>query len=149
MIGAGGIVSGSHPAYKTGELIHHLEITEAKFVVAQNKTLDVVEEAVKRCGIPLFHVFLFDEKDLELPTVQSLKALQQFGESDWNSSTDNGSIADEIAVYASTSGTTGKPKVAKLSHSYYTAQAVMMEARLKDRPYNVHTSPRHASKTKC
>lgn len=149
IIGAGGIVSGSHPAYKTSELVHHFDITGARFVVTQNKLLDTVAEAASRCGIHLFDVFLFDEQNPELPSRQVWRALLQYGESDWITSTNDGCIGDKIAVYGSTSGTTGRPKVAALPHKYYTAQGLMTEARLKDRQYYVCYVTLPSTEAKC
>ena len=51
MIGAGGRVSGSHPAYKTKELTEHFELIEAKYVITQSKVVSTVADAAAACHI--------------------------------------------------------------------------------------------------
>ena len=145
MIGAGGRVSGSHPAYKTKELTEHFELIEAEYVITQSKVVSTVADAAAACHISTSHIFLLDGQNEEaFAGYPSWQILLDHGESDWVTSAEDANIGDKTAVYGSTSGTTGKPKVAEQSHTFYVAQGIMAEARLRKRAYQVST-PLHPS----
>ena len=143
MIGAGGILAGSNPAYTSNELVHHFKTTNAKYVIAQVDCLQAVEAAATECQIPAAYIFVLEKPDLSVPAgKQSWRSLLDHGECDWNTSPDNHkSFQQNIAVYGTTSGTTGLPKACMIPHCYYVAQAAMIEERLKDRPYQVPSPP--------
>ncbi|KEF51265.1 uncharacterized protein A1O9_12615 [Exophiala aquamarina CBS 119918] len=137
IIAAGGIVSGSNPAYTATELTRHFNLTRPKFIIAQLDTLDPVLEASAASRIPSTNVFCLGASP-SLPDhgCKSWDSLLHFGEYDWQlNQPDAESTQTRIAVYAMTSGTTGLPKAALISHRYVVAQTAMLEGRLDHRPY--------------
>jgi acyl-CoA synthetase (AMP-forming)/AMP-acid ligase II len=132
IIGAGGQFTGSNPAYTAGELAHHLKISKSDFLFTQSASLEVAVQASNEAGIPPHRVFLFDEpQDLYDPTYQSWRVLLQYGEADWRRFDDVHTSATTTAILASTSGTTGLPKMAARSHRSFVAEhhAMIQEAR--------------------
>ena len=121
IIGAGGVFTGSNPSYTVKELSHHLRITKAKFILTGTKTLETAAEAAKECGIPKKNVFVLDFRGEDFPAdFKSWKILTNCGRKDWVRIQDP---ENTTAVYASTSGTSGLPKAAILSHAHLVSQA--------------------------
>jgi len=114
-------------------------MTRPKFIVAQRDTLEPVLEAATASGISSSNIFCLGAS----PTVpdhgcKRWDSLLHFGEYNWQSNKhDAESFQSRIAVYAMTSGTTGLPKAALISHRYVVAQTAMLEGRLDHRAYQV------------
>jgi 4-coumarate--CoA ligase len=135
ILAAGGIVTGSNPGSRSAqELIHHFQNTQTKYVIAQLHNLDLLEEATDACGIPDSRVFHLDQAPYtrrhrfriwSMLTEYGLKPRDKFQNLDEQKS--------RPAVYAATSGTTGLPKAAILSHRYVVAQAVMVGSLYQQR----------------
>jgi 4-coumarate--CoA ligase len=137
-IGAGGIVSGANPAYTIPELIHHLTITNTRFIITQKEHLTNLLEAARECGIPLNRIFVLGlPEELKQDPVQhqSWKVLLRFGEQEWTKIEDEREQESTIAVLGSTSGTTGLPKAAKISHRFLVAQSIMIQERKRGSPH--------------
>jgi len=84
--------------------------------------------AADECGIPHSNIFVFNVSGENVPNGhQSWTELLQYGESDWNLVADTDNTA---AAYVSTSGTSGLPKAAILSHSYMVSQAEILSRTL-------------------
>lgn len=128
IIGAGGCFTGANPGYTSYELIHHLRVTEAKFVITQLATLATATIAADECGIPRSNVFVLNTRGEDIPgSYQSWNNLLQSGEADWTTVAD----PDNTPVaYLSTSGTSGLPKAAILTHSYMISQAKVISRDL-------------------
>lgn len=98
-------------------------------------------QAAAVSGIPSGSVFCLGTRDVEVPLENGCKSwelLLEFGEYDWQRNQANDSPAQSrIAVYAMTSGTTGLPKAALISHRYVVAQTAMLEGRLGRASYQV------------
>jgi len=76
--------------------------------------------AADECGIPHSNVFVFNLPGDHVPEGhQSWKKLISYGEQDWIAVED---ADNATAGYFSTSGTSGLPKAAIVSHSYLTSQ---------------------------
>ena len=139
MIGAGGCVSGSNPAYTSLELIHHFSVTETRYIIFQADCFEPVVEAAAQCQIPPHRIFILDQVGPNLlADHDSWLQLLNCGEQDWvHFGQDEEEAKDTIAVYGSTSGTSGLPKAAIIPHQYVVAQSLMIEDQLKGRPYEV------------
>ncbi|OCK75142.1 acetyl-CoA synthetase-like protein [Lepidopterella palustris CBS 459.81] len=123
VVGAGARFTGVNPAYTTPEMTHHLKLTQAKLIIAQPSLLGVTIAAAKICGIPRSAIFVFDVGEVDTDSgIRSWQALLRHGESDWVSVEDP---AATVAVYSSTSGTSGLPKMAMLPHTYLVSQAAL------------------------
>jgi acyl-coenzyme A synthetase/AMP-(fatty) acid ligase len=76
--------------------------------------------AADECGIAHSNIFVFDSQESHVPEgCQSWRKLLSHGEASWIAVEDPNNAA---ATYFSTSGTSGLPKAAIVSHSYLTAQ---------------------------
>ncbi|KAH8684849.1 hypothetical protein BGZ60DRAFT_524048 [Tricladium varicosporioides] len=127
IIGAGGCFTGANPGYTTRELVHHLSMTGARFILTELRTLRTSINAARECGIPVANIFILNFKSESIPveytSVKPWSCLLDHKEKDWVQVGD----PDTPAVYASTSGTTGLPKAAIISHSYLTSQGKIVE----------------------
>lgn len=70
---------------------------------------------------------------------RSWQVLLQQGEGEWVRFTPGlgQPVEDQVAAYATTSGTTGLPKAAILSHQYIVAEASMLESEFQSKTYEV------------
>jgi len=77
--------------------------------------------AAKELGIPDSRLFVLNFHGEEVPEAyQSWTKLLECGERDWDTDLD---ASKTTAAYVSTSGTSGLPKAAILTHSYMVSQA--------------------------
>jgi long-subunit acyl-CoA synthetase (AMP-forming) len=120
IIGSGGCFTGGNPGYTAHELAYHLRITEAKFILTSLKTLNIATTAAKECGIPQSKIFVLGFHGEPVPEGhQSWTKLLLCGEKDWVQVEDPDNTP---AAFVSTSGTSGLPKAAIISHSYFRFQ---------------------------
>lgn len=148
-VGSSGTATGANPSSTISELIHHFKDTNAKYLLVQSECLHAVKEAASVCNISSERVFILSGPNQAVPDgIQSLQTLLNHGECDWDTeSSYHTSIGDKPAAFNSTSGTTGLPKAAVITHRYVVAQTCMIETRFKDKPYQVVT--RSPSNVKC
>ena len=135
-MGAGGKFTGSNPAYTAGELAHHLRTSHTDFLITQPQSLDVAIQAAHLAGLPKNRIYVFDDVETANNSdFPSWRSLLSYGEADWVA-LDDERTATTTAVLASTSGTTGLPKMAARSHRSFVAehQAMTKEGR---KPYKV------------
>lgn len=91
-------------------------------------TLTTATTAADECGISRSNIFVFNMRGEDVPEgYQSWTQLLQNGEADWISVPDPDNTT---AAYVSTSGTSGLPKAAILSHSYMVSQAKILSRTL-------------------
>ena len=140
IIGAGGVFTGTNPAYTTTELGRHLHDTKARFLVAEPDILMKVEPSTLGSTLSSSKIFVLDRKGESTPPSQyrSWKDLLNFGEADWVTFTRPEQAQDTTAALMSTSGTSGFPKAAMISHASMIMQTVMLDD-LKQKPYEVGT----------
>ncbi|KAI8938197.1 Acyl-CoA synthetase actt5 [Plenodomus lindquistii] len=125
-VGAGGVYSGTNPAYRVAELRHHIRTAEVRFFIVEPELLDVVVESADAEGIPRSNIFIFDTRGQAFPPgFRSWKWLLQHGQSDWIRITDLETLKNTDVARLTTSGTTGLPKMAGQSHYNATSFHVM------------------------
>lgn len=85
-------------------------------------------------------MFVLDEdesyREREEEKHQSWRVLLEYGEEPWYTFDDKQDARDILASLACTSGTTGLPKVAMMSHHHYVSQGMQL-ADSGDRRYEV------------
>ncbi|KAL6716712.1 hypothetical protein ACLMJK_006280 [Lecanora helva] len=138
IIGAGGQFTGCNPAYTAAELTHHLRITNARFLISEVELLQKVKTAVVESGIPNSNVFVCDGEGTTMVGHKSVQDLFQYGTVDWVRFESHEQAKTTTAAMLSTSGTTGLPKAAMISHHSF----IMMNHLINDsqeKPYEVHS----------
>lgn len=90
--------------------------------------LDNILSAAKECEIPKSNVWIFDVRDQPLPEgFKSWKELMGHGEKDWERFDDEKTCKETTAARLYSSGTTGLPKAAVLSHYNFVAQHTLTQ----------------------
>ncbi|MCJ1422163.1 hypothetical protein MMC29_000042 [Sticta canariensis] len=121
VIGTGAVFVGSNPGYKEIELTSLLETSKASLVITAPDLLPNVQIVTKKLNISDSRILVFAEAWDTPDGFRSWKELFQLGEDDWVQF-DNERTAKETPVcLVSTSGTTGMPKMAVLSHHAWVA----------------------------
>lgn len=93
--------------------------------------------AAHDCGVLEEKIFAFNINGSPCPEgFQSWLSLQEHGETDWHAFDDEIEAKSTMAALMSTSGTTGLPKAAALSHFSLVAQN-LMSYDSKHKPYEV------------
>lgn len=127
IIAAGGIFAGTNPAYTQFELVHHIKTAKTTFIIAEPELLDNTVKAAKECGIPASNVWVFDVLGNSFPKdFRSWRELLSHGEKDWERFDDEKTSKATTAARLFSSGTTGLPKAAGLSHYNLIAQHTLV-----------------------
>lgn len=137
IIGAGGRFTGSNPGYTHLELRHHLQSTRARFLITEYELLPVIAQ-VGEYGVPASNVFALETNShyATKSYCNSIQELLNHGERDWVRFTSVEEAKNTTAALLSTSGTTGLPKAAMISHHSFVMQSIMLEDS-KEKPYKV------------
>ena len=123
-IGAGMRFVGSNPAYKASEIKHLLRTAKVDVLLVDSGEVEKVLPVAVERGLSEDRIFVLGEGQKGLG---SWTKLLSHGEKDWMT-IDNEHASKRIpAVLLSTSGTTGLPKMAVMSHNGIITQAVMAE----------------------
>jgi 4-coumarate--CoA ligase len=141
IIGARGCFVGSNPVYTTLELGHLFSVSNVKFLIVQQESIDSdsVLPAANEYGIPFSNIFRFDPYGTEpewLCSFVTLNRLLDYGHSYWHTFGDETESRTTTAALMSTSGTTRLPKAAAISHFAFVAQNTLLYDS-KDRQYRV------------
>ncbi|EXJ71988.1 uncharacterized protein A1O5_04491 [Cladophialophora psammophila CBS 110553] len=123
ILAAGAIFVGTNPSYTPFELKHHLMTAGAKFVITEPELLDAIKAVSGDCGISDSNVRIFNVKGQEVPKgFQTWSELLHHGERDWDRFDNEEICGATPAAFLFSSGTTGLPKAAVISHHNLIAQ---------------------------
>jgi acyl-CoA synthetase (AMP-forming)/AMP-acid ligase II len=116
---------GSNPAFKVEEVRHLLQISGASHILVQESESRVIRQAARAEDIPSSNILKLED----FLASASLECLEQPGGSpnSWHAFDDVEEAKRKPAVLLMTSGTTGRPKLALMSHFAIVAQAAMAE----------------------
>jgi 4-coumarate--CoA ligase len=127
-VGAGGIFSGTNPAYTVYEIRHHIRTAQVKFFVVEPEILAPILEAARLENIPNDMIFIFNTREYQtVPEgFRSWTWLLEQGEEDWVRISDVEELKLTEVARLNTSGTTGLPKTAMQSHYNATSWQTMV-----------------------
>ncbi|KAI8989129.1 hypothetical protein BD414DRAFT_326725 [Trametes punicea] len=124
----GAIATTANPAYTLEEITYQLELTKARVIFVHPSNLSVALDAARAVGIPADRVVLFEpvsgsqNPSVQELVVQGLREVQQFSERRLKP----GEGKTKLALLCFSSGTTGKPKAAMITH--YAVIANLIQA---------------------
>ncbi|KAL2834167.1 hypothetical protein BJY01DRAFT_239193 [Aspergillus pseudoustus] len=139
VVGAGLVWTGTNPGYTRYELEHHLKKARAKLIISESALLDDILTVAKSCKIRPEHVLdldLIDRPRPPVPTFRSWRFLMDYGEADWDTFDSLAMAKSTPACRLFSSGTTGLPKAASLSHHNLIAQHTLLHEQIP-RPYDI------------
>jgi long-subunit acyl-CoA synthetase (AMP-forming) len=137
IIGAGGVFSGTNPSYTQYELNHHLKTSQSKFVITEPEISQNIIGAALDCQIPQSSIWIFDVHQQHVASgFKSWLELLRHGEKDWVRFDDEETSKNTTAARLFSSGTTGLPKAANLSHYNLVSQHTLVD-EIDQRPYTV------------
>ena len=134
IIAAGGVFTGTNPGYTPRELAHHVSVTKSKIFIVEPELLAPMHEALRSNGLGKPKIFLFDH-DSQKRSLPSWTSLLGHGEKDWIRFNDELECKNTTAALLTTSGTTGLPKAAMISHHNLIAEHMLGWER------NLHKQP--------
>lgn len=141
IVGVGGVFAGTNPAYTPFELVHHFKTSRTNYVISEPEILGPILEAAKECNVPQSNIWIFDTLGQPIPSgFRSWKTLMDHGEQDWVRFNDEKVSKATTAARLYSSGTTGLPKAAALSHYNLVAQHMLVN-EYKPMPYKVGAPP--------
>ncbi|KAG9675157.1 acetyl-CoA synthetase-like protein, partial [Aureobasidium melanogenum] len=121
IIMAGGVFTGANPSYKAGELRHHFEISETKFVFSSAASFAAVSEASEGL-FDVGNIIVWGDEEagssagVRYSLADLLAGVAGAPVVEPVCFDDKTRARDTVAVLMSTSGTTGLPKMAARSH---------------------------------
>jgi acyl-CoA synthetase (AMP-forming)/AMP-acid ligase II len=123
IVAAGGIFVGTNPSYTPFELKHHLRTSQARFIITEPELLDAIRTVSGECKIRESNIRIFNVRGQEVPNgFRSWTELLQHGQQDWVRFNGGEISSTTTAAYLFSSGTTGLPKAAVVSHYNLIAQ---------------------------
>lgn len=137
VIAAGGVFAGTNPSYTQYELVHHIKCSKSRFLITEPEMLEPMLAAAKECNVPRENMWIFNVLGQAVPEgFKSWKELLQCGEEDWVRFDDLETSKNTTAARLFSSGTTGLPKAAMISHYNFVAQHTLV-FETNPKPYDV------------
>ncbi|KAI9736311.1 MAG: hypothetical protein M1834_001197 [Cirrosporium novae-zelandiae] len=137
IIAAGGVFTGTNPSYSQFELSHHIKTSKSKFLISEPGNLKPLIAAADATGIPRSKIWIFDSFEHNVPQgMKSWRTLLDNEEEDWIRFDDLETSRRTPAALLFSSGTTGLPKAAILSHYNLVAQHTLVY-EANPRPYQM------------
>lgn len=145
---------GSNPANQGFEVEHFVDLGKPRFIVTSPQALPTILDVCEKrqisennvlvldidtfplyIGVPsVFWNFSDSTKNVASSSARSFTDLLCHGESDWRIMTDVEQLKNTPAVYFPTSGTTGLPKLAMVSHHNMIAHHMMLHQEVPYEP---------------
>lgn len=144
VVGAGGIWFGSNTANQKYEVDHFIQMAKPKFIITESGSLATILTVCDEQNLSRQKIFVLDvdtfPRFINTPssfwdcsddinstqTTQSCAKLLCYGEHDWRTLVSKEEAKNTPAVYFPTSGTTGLPKLAIVSHWNLVAHHLML-----------------------
>jgi 4-coumarate--CoA ligase len=129
IVAAGCIFAGTNPGYTAYELTHAVKIAKVSAFIVEPELLDHVITAAQNTNISDSRILIFDNglSGQSVPSgFQSWRTLLDHGEADWERFDDLEIAKNTTVAHLFSSGTTGLPKAAILSHYNFIAQHSMV-----------------------
>lgn len=142
IIAAGGIFTGTNPGYTQYELAHHVKTAKVRFLISEPEILSNLQAATKECNIPQKNLWIFHPV-LEQKCPEGSKSWQELlshGEKDWVRFDNLKTSSTTAAARMFSSGTTGLPKAACVTHHNFIAQHELVYDGSNKKPYDVSKS---------
>lgn len=137
IVGAGGVFTGTNPAYTSTEIAHHIKTSKTRFLISEPEILKPALVAAKENDIPAENIWVFDPIGQQIPPGQrSWTELLNHGEQDWVRFNDIDTAKRTVAARLFSSGTTGLPKGTNITHYNLNAQHELT-SKSNPRPYPV------------
>ncbi|CAO2657301.1 Nn.00g034270.m01.CDS01 [Neocucurbitaria sp. VM-36] len=143
MIGCGANLTGTNPSYTSHEFTYAIRSSQAKLILCDPDVLgDTVTTAAKACDVPMSKILALDSAPISTsipPSIEgfsSWRTLLSHGESDWIRFNDEQTSRNTTALLFFSSGTTGLPKLTKLSHYNLIAEHTLVFEHFP-RPYTL------------
>ncbi|OAG10565.1 acetyl-CoA synthetase-like protein [Paraphaeosphaeria sporulosa] len=142
IIGAGCIYTGTNPSYTPAELEHAIRASEAKFILSEPELLPALRVAARQLRLPDGRIHILDstsKADQTSPTPAEYspwRSLLSHGAADWATFDDEQTSKTTTAMLCFSSGTTGLPKAAQISHYNLVAQHTLAFEH-NPRPYSI------------
>ncbi|KEF58960.1 uncharacterized protein A1O9_03803 [Exophiala aquamarina CBS 119918] len=138
IVGAGCVFAGTNPSYTQYELDHHFKTACVGFVITEPEMISTVSAGAKATGIPKSNIWSFNTtpNQAPLPGFKSWTTLLEYGEEDWVRFDDEKTSRATTAARLFSSGTTGLPKAAALSHYNFVAQHTLAH-EVEPAPYKI------------
>lgn len=136
--------TGTNIAYRPRELAHHLQISNAKYVIVEAKRAQLVSQAIQIAGISaeiILYTDLLDgctnSDEFQGNTFQECRRLQDLLHTQGDSRIVPMIDPDAVATLSSTSGTSGLPKMAARTYAALLAEASTLYDKDHEKPYGV------------
>lgn len=141
IVGAGGVFTGTNPAYTEMELHHHFKASQTRFLISEPEILGPLMAAAEDANIPKSNIRVFNVFGQAIPSgMRAWDDLLNAGEEDWVRFDDLESVQKTTAARLFSSGTTGLPKATIITHYNMIAQHELVY-EVHPRPYQVCSMP--------